>query len=149
MNPAAQARLDNIGWAILTVLFIAVSSFVIGKVAQRVARLLRLSEADQRRVFWGFLLAGPWISGFIIFVLGPTLASLYYSFTDYKLGRAPEWIGLENYRELFLGLGAHGRRFTQAMYNSLYYAVVGVPLQIAAALGMALLLNQKLPGVRG
>ncbi|MFN8373418.1 MAG: sugar ABC transporter permease [Anaerolineae bacterium] len=148
MNAAADARIENIGWAILTVLFIIATSFVLAQLARLVARLFRQSEAEQRRIFWGFLFAGPWIVGFIIFVLGPTIASLYYSFTDYKLGDVPEWVGLENYRTLLLGEGAHGRRFFQAMYNSFYYAIVGVPLQISAALGMALLLNQKIRGVK-
>jgi ABC-type sugar transport system permease subunit len=148
MNIAAQARIENIGWAVLTVLFIIVSSYLLGVLAKYIAKLFKQSEAEQNRVFWGFMFAGPWIVGFVIFVFGPTLASLYYSFTKYTLGEAPEWIALENYRTLLMGEGAHGRRFTQAMYNSLYYTVVGVPLQISAALGMAILLNQKIRGVR-
>jgi ABC-type sugar transport system permease subunit len=148
MNVAAQARIENIGWAILTVMFIIVTSYLLGLVAKYTAKLFKQSEAEQNRVFWGFMFAGPWITGFIIFVVGPTLASLYYSFTKYTLGELPEWIGLENYRTLLMGEGAHGRRFYTAMYNSLYYTVVGVPLQIAAALGMAVLLNQKIRGVR-
>jgi ABC-type sugar transport system permease subunit len=113
-----------------------------------IARAAKSSETEQRKVFWGVLFAGPWISGFFIFVLGPTLVSLYYSFTDYKLGKPIEWIGLDNYRTLLSGDGTYGKRFKAAMFNSFYYAAIGVPLQICTSLGMAMLLNRDMRGVR-
>ncbi|MCL4255347.1 MAG: sugar ABC transporter permease, partial [Anaerolineae bacterium] len=119
-----------------------------GQLARYVAKAFRLSESEQRKIFWGFLFASPWIIGFIIFVVGPALASLYYSFTDYKLGETPVWNGLENYRELVMAEGRDGRNFRSAMYNSLFYAIVGVPLQVGAALGMAVILNAAVRGVR-
>ncbi len=145
---AAAYRLQNIWWAIGTVIFIIVTSVALGHAARSVAKWRGLSQAEQRKVYWGFMFAGPWIVGFFIFVVGPALASLYYSFTDYKLGEPMDWVGLANYRQFLLGEGAHGRRFTQAMFNSFYYALVGVPLQIVAALGMAMLLNKEMPGIR-
>jgi ABC-type sugar transport system permease subunit len=148
MDPAVQARVDNLLWAAATVLFIIVGSVVIGYAARLIARWRGLSESEQRKIFWGFMLASPWIIGFVIFVVGPALASFYYSFTDYRLGRDIHYIGLENYRELLLGEGAPGRRFTSAMFNSFYYVIVGVPLQIIASLVMAILLNQDLRGMR-
>lgn len=141
-------RVRSIIWAAGTGVFILLSSVALGMFARTVASWMRLSVAEQRRVFWGFSFAGPWVIGFFIFVLGPAVASLYYSFTDYKLGDPVTWIGLENYRVLLAGEGAHGRRFGQAMYNSFYYAVVGVPLQILTSLGMALLLNLALKGMK-
>ncbi len=135
-------------WAVGTVLFIGFSSIALGMLARAIASGFRLSAAEQRRIFWGFTFAGPWLVGFVIFVLGPALVSFLYSFTDYKLGDPAGWVGLENYRVLLTGEGAHGRRFAQAMYNSFYYALVGVPLQIFTALGMALLLNMALRGMR-
>lgn len=141
-------RIRTLIWAVGTALFIFFSSLSLGTFASVVAGWLRLSSAQQRKVFWGFTFAGPWIVGFVIFVLGPSLVSLLYSFTDYRLGDEAQWIGLENYRILLTGQGAHGRRFGQAMYNSFYYALVGVPLQILTALGMALLLNTALRGMR-
>ncbi|MBW4435921.1 MAG: ABC transporter permease subunit [Pleurocapsa minor GSE-CHR-MK-17-07R] len=148
MDVAAQARLDNLLWAAATVIFIAAGSVLLGLLARGGARLARLSDAEGRKIFWGVFFASPWIIGFFIFVVGPALASLLYSFTDYKLGDSMNFVGLDNYRELLLGEGAHGRRFAGAMYNSFYYAIIGVPLQILTALAMALLLNQALRGVR-
>lgn len=148
MDVSAQARLENLLWAIGTAVFIVIGSLLVGHAAKAVARWRGLSAGDQRKVYWGFLFAAPWIIGFIIFVLGPALASLYYSFTDYKLGKGMNWTGLDNYRELLLGQGAQGRRFSQAMFNSFYYMAVGVPLQIITSLGMALLLNNQVRGIR-
>jgi ABC-type sugar transport system permease subunit len=132
----------------LTVIFIAVTSVALGYLARVIARLRGLSGAEQRKTFWGFTFAGPWIVGFIIFVLGPTFTSLYYSFTNYKLGSQINWIGLDNYRQMLLVQGAPGRQFNQSMYNSFYYAIIGVPLQIVAALAMAMMLNNEIRGVR-
>ncbi|GIL12561.1 MAG: hypothetical protein BroJett038_12810 [Chloroflexota bacterium] len=148
MDVSSQARWENLLWAAGTAIFIVVGSILVGYAAKRVARWRGLSASEQRKVYWGFLFAAPWIIGFVIFVLGPALASLYYSFTDYKLGKPMTWVGLDNYRELLLGQGAQGRRFSQAMFNSFYYMAVGVPLQIVTALGMAMLLNNQMRGIR-
>lgn len=141
-------KVVTIVWALGTILFIFVASLAVAQVARWVAGRFGLSSAEQRKVFWGFLFASPWLIGFVIFVVGPSLASLYYSFTDYRLGQEQSWIGLDNYRELIEGSGRNGRNFRRAMYNSLYYAIVGVPLQIFASLGMALLLNTTVRGVK-
>ncbi|MCA9914845.1 MAG: sugar ABC transporter permease, partial [Anaerolineae bacterium] len=143
-----QAHIETLIWSAATIAFIAIGSFLVAQLARWLAGRFGLSMAEQNKVYWGFLFASPWLIGFVIFVLGPALASLYYSFTDYKLGQQPGWVGLENYRDLIQAAGRDGRNFKRAMYNSLYYAIVGVPLQIVAALGMALLLNTTVRGVR-
>jgi len=141
-------RARTLVWSAGTVVFILTSSIGVGTFAASVSKRLGHTASEQRKVFWGFAFAGPWIVGFVIFVLGPAGASLIYSFTDYKLGDSMQWVGLDNYRTLLMGLGAHGRRFSQAMYNSFYYALLGVPLQIIASLIMALLLNASLKGMK-
>src|SRR5262245_14494109 len=120
MDITAQARIDNLLWAAATVLFIIVGSLAVGHAARLIARARGLSASDQRKIFWGFLFASPWIIGFVIFVVGPALASLYYSVTDYRLGKDIHYVGLENYRTMLLGEGAQGRRFTNSMFNSFY-----------------------------
>src|SRR5690554_1392323 len=147
MDPATLARLHNLYWSFGTIAFIVTGSLLTGLLAQRILRWRGASLMTQRRTFWGYTMSAPWLLGFVIFVLRPSIASLYYSFTDYRLGNPAEWIGLENYRELLGAVGAHGRRFMQAMYNSFYYAVVGVPLQIVTALGMAMLVAAPLRGM--
>ncbi len=143
-----EYRLSNLGWAAATIIFIFVTSVALGYVAKRIARWRGATPEGQRKAFMGYAFAGPWIVGFIIFVVGPSLISFYYSFTNYKLGNPIQWIGLENYRTLLIGQSTQTRQFAQAMFNSFYYALIGVPLQIGAALGMALLLNREIRGVR-
>ena len=160
--PINEFHAQSLTWAIGTIVFIAITSISLGYIAQFIARLTRLSHAEQKRVFWGFTFAGPWIIGFIIFVVGPAIASLLYSFTNYELGNHlvfynlesgkgnfnDFWIELGNYRELLTDTeSGKGRLFKQALFNSFYYTIIGVPLQIMAALAMAMLLNRKIPGI--
>src|SRR5215204_4318424 len=90
----------------------------------------------------GYLFLLPWLIGLIVITIGPMLASLYLSFTNYSLIQAPRWIGLENY----------GRMLTdERLHNSLkvtfIYVFVSTPLQLAVALAIALLLNEGMRGL--
>src|SRR5687768_8740536 len=62
---------------------------------------LQLAMGVKREAATGRALVTPWVVGFLVFNLFTIGASLYLSFTEYNLFRAPEWVGLENYRELF------------------------------------------------
>jgi multiple sugar transport system permease protein len=78
------------------------------------------------------------MAGALLLTLGPMLASLYLSFTDYDLFSAPAWVGLENYRQLF----ADDERFLAAVGVTLRYVLLSTPLKLAAALAVAMLLNR-------
>ncbi|GAA3740245.1 sugar ABC transporter permease [Plantactinospora mayteni] len=93
----------------------------------------------ETRVAYGFLT--PWIVGMVVFTIGPILASLYLSFTDYTLLSPPEWLGLENYQRML-----EDSRLHKSLLVTVQYVFVSVPLQLALALGLAMLLNR---GVRG
>lgn len=92
---ALPPQINTLIWSLATVIFIIIGSLATGYGASRAGGLLRLSAAEQRRLFWGVFFASPWIIGFFIFVVGPSLASLYYSFTDYKLGGLSTSLGLK------------------------------------------------------
>jgi multiple sugar transport system permease protein len=62
---------------------------------------LQMWMGAKREAATGRTLVLPWVIGFIIFQVFTIGASFYLSFTDYNLFRAPEWIGTENYQELF------------------------------------------------
>jgi multiple sugar transport system permease protein len=96
-----------------------------------------------REVLWGYIFVGPWILGFLIFTLGPVLASLGLSFMDYELISAPTWRGLRNYAELI----TQDRLFGVSLFNTIYYTLFSVPLGIIVAFSLALLLNVQLPGM--
>ena len=63
-------------------------------------------------------------------------SSLYYSFTNYNTLKAPKWIGLRNYIIIFTS----DPLFWKSLWNTVYYAVLSVPLGIAAGVLIALLL---------
>lgn len=84
----------------------------------------------------------PWFAGLVLITLGPILASAYLSFTDYSLIGAPRWTGLANYREML-----HDHRFWTALRVTVIYVVVSVPLQLAFALLLALILDRGLRGL--
>lgn len=84
----------------------------------------------------GLAFSSPWIIGFAVFMAGPILVSLYYSFTDFNLFQSPRWVGLANYGTL---LG--DPKFVHAVLNTAFLAVIGVPLGLGLALLVALALN--------
>ncbi len=102
----------------------------------------RLTRAERKGLRTGLLFISPWLVGFLCFNLYPALASLYYSFTDFKILQSPRWIGLDNYSAL-----VKDPLFWKSLGNTVYMTLFGVPLAVVVALGIALLLNNK--GVRG
>jgi multiple sugar transport system permease protein len=93
----------------------------------------------------GWLTISPWLFGFAVFTAFPFFASLYFSFTKYDVIHSPEWIGLENYNRLL----TRDRLFPLALKNTFLYTVMYVPLHLATALAVALLLNEarRLKGI--
>lgn len=101
----------------------------------------RLSQGT-RHTINGLLFASPWIFGLLAFWIYPTVASAYYSFTKYNGVKDAIWVGLANYIELFTKDGD----FVAAVNNTVYFAVVSIPLAIVLAFGLALMLNAKIRG---
>jgi multiple sugar transport system permease protein len=93
----------------------------------------------------GYLFVLPWIVGFLLFMGGPILFSLLLSFCKWDgvsgIGNI-EWIGLQNFQDM-----AVDPRFPKAVYNTFIYTVASVPLSMAGAILVALLMNQKLKGI--
>jgi multiple sugar transport system permease protein len=85
-----------------------------------------------------YLFVTPWIIGFVLFTIGPIIASLGLSFTDYDIMLPPALVGIGNYREIFAD-----PLFYTSLYNTIYIVVLAVPLGMISAFGLALLLNQK------
>jgi len=90
-----------------------------------------------------YLFLAPWFLGLLGLTLGPMLASLYLSFTDFNLLTAPEWTGLTNYERMF----TLDDRFLQALQVTFTYVLVSVPLELAFALFVAVILNRGLKGL--
>lgn len=96
-----------------------------------------------RRNGAGYMFLLPWLIGFFALTLGPTLASLYLSFTDYDLLTPPRWSGWENYEYAFF----HDRRLGNAISVTFTYVLWSVPLKLIAALGLAIVLDRSVRGV--
>jgi len=86
----------------------------------------------------GLLFISPWLLGFLGFYVYPALASLYYSFTDFRILADPQWVGIANYQQMLAD-----PLFWKSLANTLFLVVVGIPLAVLSALGIALLLNAK------
>lgn len=99
------------------------------------------SRGERRRLLTGLLFISFWIIGFFAFTLYPMVASLYYSFTEYHIKRASEWIGFGNYVALF-----RDPLFWKSLSNTAYMVVIGVPLSLFVSFVCALLLNIKVRG---
>jgi multiple sugar transport system permease protein len=98
-----------------------------------------MSGLRRREALWFYLFASPWIIGFVVFLLGPMLASVYISLTDWDSFTAPEWVGLDNYTRLL----TEDPVFWKALWNTFYYAAISVPLGLGIGLWLANLLNKQ------
>ena len=92
-------------------------------------------------VAYSFLI--PWLIGFLGLTLGPTLASLYLSFTNFDLLQDPQVIGLANYQRIF----TNDAKFWHSMQVTFMYVILAVPLKLAFALGLAMVLNRGIAGL--
>ena len=87
----------------------------------------------------GLVMAAPWLIGFFVFVLSPTVRTFIFSFQDYDIIHPPVWVGFDNYRRLFAD-----EVFGTSMYNTAYYSLVSVPLQLLFALFLAFLMGRRI-----
>ncbi len=101
------------------------------------------SRKTRRDMAWGLIFITPWIIGFLLFNLYPTLASFYYSFTDKALIKPEQLVGFLNYANLF----QKDNLFGKAIYNTFYMVIIGVPFDIFFAFVTALVLNMKVRGI--
>jgi multiple sugar transport system permease protein len=96
----------------------------------------------RREALDGYLFMAPAVLGFVLFTLLPMLASFGLGFTEYDLLSAPTWVGLGNYAEMIAD-----PFFWQSLRVTAIYALFGLPLGLVLALGVAMLMNQPVPGI--
>ncbi len=105
-------------------------------------RASRLSLA-QREALSFYLCISPWLLGLFVFTLGPMLFSLWTSFTRWDLLGDPQWVGWANYRRM-----VRDPLFWQSLRVTLHYTLLYVPTELAGGLLLALLMNQRVAGLR-
>lgn len=96
---------------------------------------------SRRAVRKGLTYSSPLILGIVVFWLGPMIYALFLTTQDWNLITSPEFVGLDNIRDVLQD---------DALWKSLsvtaYYTFVGVPIQLVVALSLALMLNQEMRG---
>ncbi|MXZ26655.1 MAG: sugar ABC transporter permease [Caldilineaceae bacterium SB0662_bin_9] len=92
----------------------------------------------------GWLFASPWLLGFLLFTVGPMIASAFFAFTEYDVLTQPKWVGWANFDKAL----TDDPKVGQALKVTSIYAGVSVPLQILLGLCVALLLNTRIRGLQ-
>ena len=86
----------------------------------------------------------PWILGLFCFTLIPMVMSLYYSFTSFDMLNAPVWVGVRNYVQLF----TKDAKFMKSLGVTFQFVFIGVPLQLAFSLLLAICFKKDRIGIR-
>ena len=103
------------------------------------AKSHRRRKRKQALVAYSFI--APNFIGFAVFTLGPIILAFVIAFTDWDGNNAMRFVGFDNFTTIFTD-----DRFLSALKNTLVYSIFTVPITLAIALGLAILLNQKIIG---
>lgn len=95
-------------------------------------------------MIWGYVYILPSLFFMVCFCLLPILMSVYFSFTDYNVMTAPNWVGLDNYRKVF-----EDPYLKDALKNTLIYVVLTVPIQTFLSLAFAAFFAEKMQNLAG
>ena len=101
-----------------------------------------MSSMAKREAKWFYLFVLPWILGFLIFTLIPMGTSAVLSFMDWDYIRTPEFVGWDNFVNLF-----HDDLFYKSLLVTTVYSVCSVPLSLLVSFIFALLLNSGVKGL--
>ncbi|MEZ4865147.1 MAG: sugar ABC transporter permease [Caldilineaceae bacterium] len=109
----------------------------------RLARRAGLTSALRvREAVWGYIFLLPWVLGLLFFILGPIIASAYFSFTEYDVLTSPKFVGVQNYAKALFD----DNLFWPSLGRTLRYALIVVPVGLTGSLLLAILLNRGLKG---
>lgn len=102
---------------------------------------IALMQRQEARNGWLFL--SPWLIGMVVFTVGPIIASMVISFTEWNLLDAPKFVGFDNYERL-----GSDPDFLNSVRVTSTYVLLGVPAFQVLGLTLSLLLNLEIPGIR-
>ncbi|MEJ1157570.1 carbohydrate ABC transporter permease [Prosthecomicrobium sp. N25] len=91
----------------------------------------------------GYMFLAPWLAGFLLLTLGPTVVSLWLSFTNFDLIGDPRWVGAANY----VRIATADEKFWTSMKVTFLYVVLAVPFKLTFALLVAMALNKGISGL--
>jgi len=107
------------------------------RAGRRASRSSNARVIARRETVAGYGFMVPWLIGFFGLTIGPMLISLYLAFTRYNILRPPRWVGFDNFVRMF----TDDPVFLRSATVTLQYVLVGTPIKLAAALAIAMLLN--------
>ncbi len=105
----------------------------------KLTKTIKKREFKRGLVAYSFIL--PNFIGFTLFTLIPVIFAFILSFLNWDGANDITWAGLDNFKRLFTD-----STFKIALWNTVYYSILTVPLTLVAALGIAVLLNKKIAG---
>jgi multiple sugar transport system permease protein len=103
----------------------------------------KITKTERNEWIAGWLFISPVVLGLLIWTALPVIASLYLSFTNYKLLEVAKWTGLNNYTRMF----TRDPDFYQALSVTFRFVAMQLPIGLLVALGGALLLNSNVKGL--
>ncbi|MBP3814788.1 MAG: sugar ABC transporter permease, partial [Butyrivibrio sp.] len=109
--------------------------------AELTAMEKNMKRRARRRNLVAYSFIAPNFIGFAIFTLGPIVLALLMSFAEWDGSNAMKFVGLQNFVNIF-----KDDRFIASLKNTIVYSIFTVPITLAMALGLAILLNQKIKG---
>jgi multiple sugar transport system permease protein len=101
----------------------------------------RETHRELRLICKGGAFLSPWLIGFGVFTLVPLALVCYYSLCRFTLLQPPKYVGVQNYIDL-----VHDELFWLSIRNTFVYAAIAIPSGLFVSLGLAMLLNVKIPG---
>ena len=105
-----------------------------------------MSKLEKRNTLIAYSFLAPNFLGFIIFTMIPVVFSVVLAFLDWGGGAEIKFVGLGNFQEIFKNFSFTRSNLGISLKNTVFYTIATVPLTIAFALGLALVLNKAVRG---
>ena len=131
--------------AIPFLIVVGVLAILVGIAAALAVRRVWPDARRRGEMIAGYAFLAPYLVITLTFTVGVILFALYIAFTRYDIYTAPVWVGFQNFAKAFAGFSDPSQAlFLQSLYNVIWYALIVVPLQTAAAIVLAVLLNSPM-----
>ncbi len=140
-NILARILPDNLATGLAPVILIAVILACLALLGLYLVKKHKIKKSTF--AFYAFI--SPWLVGFLVYTAYPMVYSFVISFTDWDSVSPMEFVGFKNYIRAFTG---GDKWFWQSLKVTFYYTFLSVPLQLVLGFAIALLMNQKIPGMR-
>lgn len=102
-----------------------------------------MTSAERKEAISAFLFISPFVLSMIFVIGGPILAALFLSFCKWDILTPIQFVGIDNYKEMFL----QDPRFWHSLYNTAYFTLLSVPIGMVLSIAVAILMNQKVKGI--